>query len=150
MPAPQMHVAVDAVVFGYQASQGLSILLVKRRYAPHQGVWALPGGFVQENESLEGAVSRELEEETGVELRYLEQLYTFGQPDRDPRRRVISVAYFALVRLEGKFPVADTDAADAAWFHIDALPPLAFDHAEILQTAIMRLRNKITYEPIGF
>lgn len=148
-PVPIL-VAVDAVVFGYQPARGVSLLLVERRYGPHQGAWALPGGFVRPGESLEAAVSRELEEETGVAISYLEQLYTFGAPARDPRQRVISVSYFVLVRPDALRVSAGTDAAAAAWFALDALPPLAFDHAEIVATAVERLRNKLTYEPIGF
>ncbi|MEL6845546.1 MAG: NUDIX hydrolase, partial [Bacteroidota bacterium] len=108
-----IHVAVDAVVFGYQADVGISLLLIKRRYPPFEGQWALPGGFVEEGESLEAAVHRELTEETGISINYLEQLYTFGQPERDPRRRVVSVAYFALVRPEAFELYAQTDATDA-------------------------------------
>ena len=145
-----LHVTVDAVVFGYERTPRVSVLLIKRKYEPQAGIWALPGGFVQPQESLEAAVLRELKEETGVNLTYLEQLYTFGAPERDPRQRVISVAYFGLVRPETYQLRADTDAEQVGWFDIDQLPTLAFDHAAIVQTAIERLRAKITYEPIGF
>lgn len=145
-----IQVTVDAVVFGYTALSGISVLLIKRKYAPFQGKWALPGGFVKNDESLEKAVSRELEEETGVKIQYLEQLFTFGNTDRDPRQRIISVAYFALVKPENQVVAADTDALDAKWFDVKDLPPLAFDHGHILEKAIERVRNKITYEPIGF
>lgn len=141
---------VDAVVFGYTKDKGISVLLVKRKYPPFQGAWALPGGFVDEGESLEDAVARELKEETGIEVGYMEQLYTFGKPDRDPRKHIVAVAYFALVRPETVTLVADTDAEEAAWFPIDHLKDLAFDHDAILQMAIERVRNKLTYEPIGF
>ncbi len=146
-----ISVAVDAIVFGYQKDQGVSILLIKRKYAPFKGKWAIPGGFVKEKESLEFAVERELKEETGVKIDYLEQLYTFGKPNRDPRNRTISVAYFGIVNA-GKFQKlqANTDAVDAEWFPIKNLPILAFDHRQILTMAIERLRNKMTYEPIGF
>jgi 8-oxo-dGTP diphosphatase len=145
-----IRLTVDAVVFGYTPAKGLSVLLIRREGEPFKGYWALPGGFVYTDESLEAAVSRELQEETGILIQYLEQLYTFGAPDRDPRQRVVSVAYFALVRPETFQLHAGTDAGDAAWFEIRHLPDLAFDHARILQTAIERIRNKITYEPIGF
>ncbi|MEL6590959.1 MAG: NUDIX domain-containing protein [Bacteroidota bacterium] len=145
-----IHLAVDAVVFGYQPQKGISVLLIERKYPPHKGQWAIPGGFVLEEESLEQAVKRELAEETGVSITYLEQLYTFGDPKRDPRQRVVAVAYFALVRPEGFALQADTDASDARWFSIEDLPELAFDHAKILSVAINRLRGKILYEPIGF
>ncbi|QNR24166.1 NUDIX hydrolase [Croceimicrobium hydrocarbonivorans] len=145
-----ISLSVDAVVFGYQPEQGLSILLIRRKYEPFKGGWALPGGFVLEGESLEEAVSRELKEETGVQLNYLEQLYTFGDPKRDPRRHIVSVAYFGLVRPDHFEIKADTDAEDSQWFQLDELPKLAFDHLKILEYARERLRAKISYEPIGF
>jgi 8-oxo-dGTP diphosphatase len=114
-------------------------------------VGAIPGGFVLEHESLEEAVTRELQEETGIAVNYLEQLYTFGKPTRDPRQRVIAVAYFGLVNT-GLYQElkASTDAANAQWFSIKKLPILAFDHKEILQVALDRLKAKIRYQPIGF
>lgn len=151
MSSADIKVAVDAIVFGYSRTEGVSVLLIQRKYAPFKNNWAIPGGFVLPDESLEDAVRRELKEETGIEVNYLEQLYTFGQPKRDPRQRVVSVAYFALVK-SGLFQklVASTDAENAQWFNIKELPPLAFDHKEILQVAIERIRTKIRYEPIGF
>ncbi len=143
-----IQLAVDAIVFGYQHGQ-LFVALVRRKYEPHKGQWAIPGGFVLENEDLETAVLRELLEETGIRPDYLEQLYTFGKPDRDPRHRVVSVAYFGLVRPSDFDIVAATDAEEVAWFDTKALPPLAFDHAQILSIALQRLRGKLTYEPIG-
>ena len=146
-----IQVAVDAIVFGYSREEGVSILLIKRKYPPFKGNWAIPGGFVLDDESLEEAVARELEEETGVKINYLEQLYTFGAPKRDPRSRVLSVSYFGLVK-SNQFQKlkASTDAEDAAWFNFKSLPKLAFDHKKILKTAIERLRGKIVYQPIGF
>lgn len=151
MSASAIKVAVDAIVFGYSRSEGISILLVRRKYAPFKNTWAIPGGFVQPSESLEDAVRRELAEETGITINYLEQLFSFGDPDRDPRQRVISIAYFALVN-HSKFQQlkASSDAKDAQWFNIDALPALAFDHKKIIQTAVDRLRSKVRYQPIGF
>ncbi len=144
-------VAVDAIVFGYSKENGVSVLLIKRKYDPFKSAWAIPGGFVLNGESLEDAVERELQEETGVKINYLEQLYSFGKPDRDPRQQVLSVAYFGLVKSsEFQKLKASTDAEDAEWFTIKKLPKLAFDHKEILKTAIERLRGKITYQPIGF
>ncbi|MBP2834278.1 NUDIX hydrolase, partial [Aquimarina sp. U1-2] len=112
--------------------------------------WAIPGGFVLNDESLEEAVERELQEETGVKINYLEQLYTFGKPTRDPRGRVVSIAYFGLVRPNTFKIFASTDASEVLWFNINELPELSFDHEEILNMAIKRLQDKITYEPIGF
>jgi 8-oxo-dGTP diphosphatase len=145
-----IRVSVDAVVFGYTSGEGLSILLIKRKIPPFKGSWALPGGLVLNEESLESAVERELEEEAGVKINYLEQLYTFGFPGRDPRNRVLSIAYFGLVRPSAFRLKADTDAEAAEWFSIKELPTLAFDHKEIVNKAIKRLKAKITYEPIGF
>ena len=111
-----MKVAVDAIVFGYSKNDGVSVLLIQRKYDPFKGSWAITGGFVLENESLEEAVGRELIEETGVQLNYLEQLYTFGDPARDPRQRIISVAYFGLVKTSQYHELkASTDAENAKW-----------------------------------
>lgn len=146
-----IQVAVDAIVFGYSKEVGVTVLLIKRKYEPYQGTWAIPGGFVHDDEALEDAVERELLEETGVRINYLEQLYTFGKPDRDPRRRILAVAYFGLVKSsEFEKLKASTDAEEAEWFNIKKLPKLAFDHKEILRMAIERLRSKIKYQPIGF
>lgn len=148
-PNPQIKLTVDAIVFGYNEGN-ISILLIQRKYEPFKGQWAIPGGFVLEDESLEEAVERELKEETGVSINYLEQLYTFGNVDRDPRGRVVSVAYFGLIHPEGHTLEASTDAEEAQWFEMDKLPELSFDHKQIIDVAIERLRGKITYEPIGF
>jgi 8-oxo-dGTP diphosphatase len=145
-----IKVAVDAVVFGYDPDEGLSILLISRKYEPFKNSWALPGGLVKEEESLEDAVRRELKEEAGIDVNYLEQLYSFGKPDRDPRNRVVSIAYYALVRPKDYHLSAQTDADDAAWFNIKKVPKLAFDHKHILEAAIKRLRGKMAYEPVGF
>lgn len=149
MDNPTIRLSVDAVVFGYEDGN-ISVLLIKRKYEPFKGKWALPGGFVLETESLEAAVERELHEETGVKINYLEQLYTFGHPGRDPRGRVVTVAYFALVRPDTFQLMASTDAAQAKWFDIKELPEMSFDHQKILDMAIQRLKAKIIYEPIGF
>lgn len=145
-----IKVAVDAVVFGYTSRDGLSVLLIKRDIKPFKNSWALPGGLVGNQESLEDAIHRELREETGVNINYLEQLYSFGQPSRDPRNRVISITYYGLVKPDGFELKATTDAADVKWFNIKNLPALAFDHQTILQTAHTRLKNKMQYEPVGF
>lgn len=145
-----IKVAVDAVVFGYTSKEGLSVLLIKRNIPPFKDAWALPGGLVGDLESLEDAIHRELKEETGISINYLEQLYSFGQPNRDPRNRVISITYYGLVKPDAFELHADTDAADVAWFNIKNIPQLAFDHAGIIQTAHERLKNKIQYQPLGF
>ncbi|RYD91506.1 MAG: NUDIX hydrolase [Sphingobacteriales bacterium] len=151
MPTKQdIKVSVDAVVFGYTSKEGLSVLLIKRKIAPFKGTWALPGGLVGNAESPEDAVQRELKEETGISINYLEQLYTFGSPNRDPRNRVISITYYGLVKPDVFEIHADTDAADAKWFNIKNVPQLAFDHNEIIAVAHTRLKNKILYEPLGF
>jgi len=140
---------VDCVVFGFDEGD-LKILLIQRGLEPFKGQWALPGGFVRVEEDLDSAALRELREEAGLDKVYLEQLYTFGGVDRDPRERVVTVAYYALVKLSDHQPKGATDAQNAAWFGIDDIPKLAFDHEQILETALSRLKSKVQYEPIGF
>lgn len=142
-------VTVDCVIFGYDEGD-LKVLLIQRGLRPFEGRWALPGGFLRPGEDLDEAARRELREETGVREVYLEQLYTFGAPERDPRRRVVTVAYYALVKLADHAVQAATDASEAAWFSVHDVPDLAFDHAGILAMAHERLRGKVTYKPIGF
>jgi 8-oxo-dGTP diphosphatase len=144
----KLLVTVDIVLFAIRERQ-LHLLLVRRLAPPYQGHFALPGGFVTEDESLDAAAARELREETGVEKIYLEQLYTFGDPNRDPRGRVITVAYCALVPFTNGLQ-AGSDAADAAWFAVSDLPPLAFDHQKIVGYARKRLQNKLDYTNVGF
>jgi len=146
---PRAGLTVDAVVFGFDAGE-LKVLLIQRENPPFAGRWALPGGYVHMDEALEAAVRRELAEETGVRLAYLEQLYTFGAVKRDPRDRIVSVAYYALVKLSDQRIQAATDARDVAWFPVSHRPPLAFDHDEILRVALTRLKGKVRYQPIGF
>lgn len=139
---PHPAVTVDVLVF--TANRGsLEVLLVQRKHWPHTGKWALPGGFVEIDESLKRAAWRELREETGVRAGALEQLGAFGRPDRDPRERVITVAYIALVPFEQLTIKAASDAKDARLFNVDALPELAFDHDTILRRARERLRDKL-------
>lgn len=140
---------VDCVVFGLD-DEDLKVLLIQRGLPPFEGRWALPGGFVRIAESLEEAARRELTEETGVGEVYLEQLFTFGELERDPRERVVTVAYYALVNLRDHHVQAATDASNAAWFAVDDLPRLAFDHGPIVRMAHERLRGKVRYQPIGF
>ena len=146
---PHPAVTVDVVIFTIRNDE-LKVLLIKRALEPFIGQWALPGGFVNIDESLEDAARRELHEETGVDAGYLEQLYTFGQPDRDPRERIISVAYFALMRSDALEIKAASDAEGVGWFSIGDAPDLAFDHAVILDTALRRLTAKLDYSTIAF
>jgi len=140
---------VDCVVFGI-ADSDLKVLLIQRDLEPFRNRWALPGGFIHLDETLEQAALRELREETGLTKVYLEQLYTFGSLQRDPRERVITVAYYALVKLSDHAVQAATDAREAAWFAVTDVPKLAFDHDEVLTIALARLQAKVRYEPIGF
>jgi 8-oxo-dGTP diphosphatase len=144
-----VQVTVDLVIFALRNWE-LQVLLVQRGVAPFAGRWALPGGFIREGESLEAAARRELEEETGVRNVYLEQLFTFGDPHRDPRGRVVTVAYYALVTGETAAPVAGTDAGAVRWAPARKHPPLAFDHDRILAYALERLANKLDYTTVGF
>ena len=140
---------VDIVVFALD-EHDLQVMLIQRDLAPFAGNWALPGGFVRVEETLDEAAARELQEETGLHDLFLEQLYTFGAVDRDPRERIVTVAYYALVNLAGHAVQASTDARSAAWFSVNDLPELAFDHRRILNVALERLRGKVRYQPIGF
>jgi len=142
-------VTVDLIIFTVRDRE-LKLLLIKRGDPPFEGMWALPGGFVRASESLEVSARRELEEETGVSDIFLEQLFTFGEPDRDPRARVITVAYFAIIASDRRVLRASADAADARWFSVAELPKLAFDHERIVEYAIERLRNKLEYTTVGF
>jgi 8-oxo-dGTP diphosphatase len=148
---PKPSVTVDIIIFSVKDNQ-LKVLLIKRNIEPFKNMWAIPGGFVKIEESLEDAAKRELEEETGVKEVYLEQLYTFGEPKRDPRGRVITVSYFALINSEQSEQKlnATTDVSEAKWFSIKELPLLAFDHDKILKYAIQRLKWKFGYTPIVF
>jgi 8-oxo-dGTP diphosphatase len=146
---PRAALAVDCVVFGVD-DKDLKVLLIQRKLTPFQHAWALPGGFVRLDETVDDAARRELEEEAGVHDVYLEQLYTFGTLGRDPRERVVTVAYFALAKLSDHRIRAATDAMGVGWFGLDDLPKLAFDHAHILAYAHERLRAKVRYAPVGF
>lgn len=184
---PRPSLTVDCVVFGIspqredRVAYDLQVMLVQRKDDPFKGRWAIPGGFVEvsdtdgQGEDLETAARRELKEETDVDVGYLEQLYTFGDPGRDPRGRVIAVAYYALVRSKDHVIRSGSDAKDARWFSVlspdgkrgrnayEVLPAqnlvgdatgawgdLAFDHGKILQAALTRLQTKVRWTPIGF
>ncbi|WP_417452046.1 NUDIX hydrolase [Kordiimonas sp.] len=145
---PHPAVTTDIVIFSVRDNK-LQVLLIKRGQEPFKGSWALPGGFVRIDESVDECAKRELQEEAGLEDVYLEQLYTFGAIDRDPRERVISVAYYTLTPSAHLTPAAGTDADEVQWFSVENLPELAFDHTEVLRVARDRLAAKMEYSTIG-
>jgi len=149
MDYEQLGMTVDLVIFTVNKDK-LKVLLTKRAESPFLAFWSLPGGFLLENESLEEAALRVLKEKTGVKDVYLEQLYTFGKPDRDPRARVITVAYFALIPWANLDQPESKKVADLTWVSVDQLPRLAFDHKEILNCAVKRLRAKVSYSNIVY
>ncbi len=144
---PHPSVTTDCVIFGFDGIK-LKVLLVERGMAPYKGRWAFPGGFLNMDESAEEGALRELKEETGLEGAYIRQFHTFSAPQRDPRERVITIAYYALVRMQEV--KGGDDASDARWFALDEVPPLAFDHDQILRKAEKTLRQQIHFEPVGF
>jgi ADP-ribose pyrophosphatase YjhB (NUDIX family) len=145
---PHPAVTTDVVIFTIQ-DEDLKVLLIRRASDPFRDIWALPGGFIEIDEDLEACALRELAEETGVTGVYLEQLYTFGDPKRDSRERIITVAYYALVPIDRLHPRAASDAREVGWFSCKALPPLAFDHGRIVQLAHDRLAAKLNYSTIA-
>lgn len=146
---PHPSVTTDSVVFGFDG-KALHILLIERGIEPYKGSWALPGGFLKMDETVEQGAARELMEETGVEKIYLEQFRVYSAVNRDPRERVITVAFYALVRKSDYRLIAGDDAARASWFGIDELPPLAFDHRQIINDAREHLKDVIVTRPIAF
>jgi len=146
---PRPAVTTDCVIFGFDDGE-LKILLIERGIEPYLGKWALPGGFIDMDENAESCARRKLVQETGLKNIYMEQLYTFSAVNRDPRYRVVSIAYYALVKLSDYHAQAGTDATRIEWFSISDVPELAFDHTDILQKAKERLKGKIKYQPIGF
>lgn len=144
---PHPAVTTDCVIFGFDGEE-LKVLLVERGIEPYKGCWALPGGFINPEESAEAGARRELQEETGINNAYIEQFHTYSAPDRDPRERVITIAYIALVKLQEV--KGGDDAADARWFPVKDTPRLAFDHDVILRDALCRLRERIHFHPIGY
>ncbi len=146
---PQPSVTIDCVIFGYDGEK-LAVLLLNRKEEPYAGMWTVPGGFLYLDETLEASADRILKTKTGLGSLYLEQLFTFGRPDRDPRGRVLSVAYYALINPERFELTTGKMANDVNWFPVSTLPALGFDHEDVLQTAIRRLQAKVTYQPVGF
>ena len=144
---PHPAVTTDCVIFGFDGSE-LQVLLIERGIEPFKGKWAFPGGFLNMDETAQEGALRELKEETGLENAYIEQFNTYSDPGRDPRERVITIAHYALVRIQEV--KGGDDAAKAQWFPIDKVPQLAFDHDKILRDAMRKLREKIHFEPIGF
>ena len=144
---PHPAVTTDCVIFGFDGSD-LKVLLIERGIEPFKGKWALPGGFLKMDETAQEGALRELEEETGMNNAYIRQFHTFTEPGRDPRERVITIAHYALVRLQEV--KGGDDAAQARWFTMDEIPPLAFDHDRILRMAQIMLRERIHFEPVGF
>ena len=145
---PHPAVTTDCVIFGYDLREGLSVLLIERGIDPFKGQWAFPGGFLQMDEDADTCARRELFEETGFKAASFIQFGTFSDVNRDPRERVITIAYMALVR-KGDVQGGD-DAADARWFPVTSVPPLAFDHDRILRIALERLKEQIHFHPVGF
>lgn len=134
---PRLMLTVDAVVFRQNGSQ-LEVLLIQRKHDPFAGMWALPGGFVDMDETVEEAIVRELEEETGLKMETLQQLFTFSAIDRDPRGRSVSVTFFGQTEMENSTVYGSDDAADAQWFIINQLPDLAFDHINAVNLAFSK------------
>lgn len=144
---PHPSVTTDCVIFGFDGTR-MKVLLVQRGAEPFKGRWAFPGGFLQMDESAEEGALRELREETGLSGAFIRQFHTFSAPDRDPRERVITIAFYALIRIQEV--TGGDDAADARWFALDEVPQLAFDHDQILRMAEQALRQQIHFEPVGF
>ena len=144
---PRPAVTTDCVIFGYDGKE-LKVLLIERGIEPFKGRWAFPGGFLNMDEDALAGARRELKEETGLEDAFIEQFHTFSEPGRDPRGRVITIAHYALVKIQEV--EGGDDAAQARWFPIGEVPPLAFDHDRILRMAMSRLKEKIHFEPVGF
>ena len=144
---PRPAVTTDCVIFGYDGKE-LKVLLIERGIEPFKGCWAFPGGFLNMDEDALAGARRELKEETGLEDAFIEQFYTFSEPGRDPRGRVITIAHYALVKIQEV--EGGDDAAQARWFPIGEVPPLAFDHDRILRMAMSRLKERIHFEPVGF
>ena len=146
---PHAAVTTDSVVFGFDGRE-LHILLIERGAEPYKGYWAIPGGFINMNETVEEGALRELKEETAIDNIYLEQFHVFSAVDRDPRERVLTVAFFALVKKSEYNVIAGDDAVRAEWFPIAALPNLAFDHNDIIVSAREHLQDRMRAKPIAF
>lgn len=146
---PHPAVTVDCVVFALHEND-LKTLFIQRKSDPFRDKWAIPGGFVEMDENLEDAARRELREETGIQAAHVEQFHAYGEPGRDPRERVISVAHYTLIRINEQNIRASSDALKVAWFSLRKLPPLAFDHLTIVNTAVERLCSRALSSPAVF
>ncbi|WP_442590031.1 NUDIX hydrolase [Pedobacter sp. AW31-3R] len=144
----KMLLAVDCIIFGFDG-ENLKILLIKRGFEPEMGKWSLMGGFIQENESLDEAANKILLQLTGLDGVYLEQLHAFGEPSRDPKHRIVSVAYFALIDIH-KYETQLSDRYHAEWFLMNEMPKLVFDHGEMVEIARQKIRYKAALHPLLF
>lgn len=145
---PTFYVSIDCIIFGFN-EEGLSLLLLKRNFEPAKGEWSLMGGFVQKDESADEAAKRILAELTGLQDVYMDQVYTFGDIQRDPGERVISIAYYALININ-EYDRELVQKHNAYWMNINELPPLIFDHPQMVEKAQEMMRTKASIEPIGF
>lgn len=146
---PHAAITADCVIYGFDG-ESLKILLIERGLQPYKGMWALPGGFMKIDETIEETARRELFEETGLQNVYLSQFKVFSDVDRDPRERVVTVAFIALVRPSDYHLIAGDDAANALWFDEDMLPPMAFDHIDIIHAARQHLSETLRVQPVAF
>lgn len=147
---PKLQVAVDSIIFGFNENEReLKLLILKRKFEPARGKWSLMGGFVRPEESLDEAAQRIVSKLTGLDNVYMEQLYAFGEPDRDPGGRIISVAYFSLIKIN-EYDKDLVKQHDACWISLSELPELIFDHSEMVEKALRKLRIRARTQPIGF
>lgn len=146
----KFHVAVDSIIFGYdEGGRELKVLLLKRKFQPAQGEWSLMGGFLKSNESIDDAAKRILNQLTGLTDVYMEQLFTFGEIDRDPGARIVSTAYFALIKINSS-DLEQVDKHGAVWIPISSMPELIFDHSAMVEKALKKLQIRARTQPIGF
>ncbi len=147
MSKNQISLTVDSLVFGYRWNNSLDVLLIKRKNSPFKDHWAIPGGFVEQDESLHKATLRELKEETGLEIPHIRQFYAFGDPNRDPRGHIVSIAHYALIKVGDEIIQADSDAKEVGWQNLLDLSELAFDHLQIIRKGAEYLASEIVKDP---